>query len=179
MVPVKAIISAGMPGSGKEEFLEAIRPLDMPYVRMGDVVREEKAARGSAQPTGDFAQAEREAHGGGVWALRTLDRMGTGPVVIDGCRSHAEVEAFRSALGDGLCVIALHSDPATRFQRLQRRAREDAPADMEEFRRRDDREMAWGLARVITLADVMVVNDSTLDEFHRRCLSAVEGVMRG
>jgi len=155
----------------------ALRPLGLPHVRMGDVVREEKAAKGSSAATGDFAQAEREAYGDGVWALRTLDRMGEGPVLIDGCRSHAEVEAFRSALGDGLCVIALHSDPATRYQRLRSRGREDAPADMEEFRRRDEREMEWGLARVIALADVMVVNDSSLEEFHRRCLAAARRVM--
>lgn len=177
MAELRAIISTGMPGSGKEEFLIATAPLGLPHVRMGDVVRDEKIRQGLTIPTGEFAHRERGLHGEDIWARRTIERLDGRPTIIDGCRSHAEVEAFRSILGDGLKVIALHSDPETRYNRLVSRGREDAPSDRDDFDRRDEREMSWGLAKVIALADFMIVNDSSLKEFHRRCVETARAVM--
>jgi hypothetical protein len=34
-----------------------------------------------------------------------------------------------------------------------------------ELNGRDERELSWGIGRVISLADYMIVNDGTLDEF--------------
>ncbi len=177
MAELRAIISAGMPGSGKEEFLIATASLGLPNVRMGDVVRDEKLHHGISSPTGEFAHREREMHGDDIWALRTIERLDGRPTIIDGCRSHAEVEAFRRVLGDGLKVIALHSDPETRYLRLVNRGREDAPTDRGDFARRDEREMSWGLAKVIALADKMIVNDTTLEEYHRRCVETARTVI--
>jgi len=157
--------------------LIATEPLGLPNVRMGDVVRDEKRRQGLSSPTGDFAHRERELHGDDIWALRTLERLDGRPTIIDGCRSHAEVEAFRRILGDGLKVIALHSDPETRYLRLKARGREDAPTDRMDFHARDEREMSWGLAKVIALADEMIVNDTTLEEFHLRCVETARMVM--
>lgn len=177
MVGLRAIITAGMPGSGKEEFLLSIKPLGLPFVRMGDAVRHHKATQGSKLSTGEYAQKEREIHGDDIWAIRTLELLGDGVTVIDGCRSDAEVAAFKRELGDGLKVFAIHSDPETRYRRLVSRAREDAPLDRDDFNVRDGREMSWGLAKVIALADVMIVNDRGLEDFHRLCLKAVKEVI--
>lgn len=169
MVAPRVFISAGMPGAGKEEFLVAIADMHLEILRMGDLVREEKKQQGVDIPTGIFAHRERLRHGNDIWAVRALKKMGTNPTVIDGCRSDDELKTFRAALGGGVKVIAIHSDPVTRFRRLQLRGREDAPRDWDEFQERDEREMEWGLAKVIALADIMIVNDAALAEFHRRC----------
>src|SRR3990172_3273113 len=67
-----------MPGCGKEELIRVAQELGFSVVRMGDTVREEAARRKlgtSDEAIGGFAHREREAHGYGVWAERTLPRV--------------------------------------------------------------------------------------------------------
>lgn len=157
-----------MPGAGKEEFVRVALESRYGVIRMGDVVRSEAESRGAAMDergVGGFASLEREAHGPGIWAERCLRVLGEGDTVIDGSRSLAELEVFRRALGSGLRLVAIHSSPNLRFLRLQKRARYDAPGDREAFDERDRRELGWGLGSLIAMADVMVVNDGTLEKF--------------
>jgi len=67
-------------------------------------------------------------------------------------------------------LMAVHSSPRTRFQRLQRRGRADAPGSWEEFLERDLRELSWGLGGLIAVADRMIINEGTLDEFRTSAL---------
>jgi dephospho-CoA kinase len=67
-----------------------------------------------------------------------------------------------------MIVVAVHSSPETRFRRLQERGRSDSPSDWSEFQERDRREIGWGLAELIALADEMLVNDSDLATYHSR-----------
>lgn len=149
-----------------------------PVVRMGDLIWEEVDAQGlprDASNVGKVANAMRQSHGDDVWALRTVDRvrsLGANDVVlIDGVRSNHEVEVFRRELGDDFVLVAIHTDAKHRYDRLTARGRDDDPSgdgadDL--HKQRDEREMGWGIARTIALADEMVVNDSTLDVFHER-----------
>ena len=167
---MKVYILTGMPGSGKEELVQVARELSFDIVRMGDVVRLEASKRGisdSDRSIGGFAHAERQAHGYGIWAERTLQHLGERDSIIDGCRGWAEVEVFKRALGQNAKIIAIHSSPSTRFQRLQRRNRSDAPRTWEEFLERDNRELGWGLGSLIALADVMIVNEKPLEQFKK------------
>lgn len=164
---MRLIIIAGMPGAGKEEFLSATRRLGLPFLRMGDLVREYHSKRTSSDEElsiGAFASAERKRHGFDIWAKRAIEHMDGDVFVIDGCRSRDEVEAYM-ALTDDVTVVAIHSSPKTRYERLVKRGRDDAPANLAEFDARDTREIGWGLAETIALADVMLVNEGTLEEF--------------
>ncbi len=157
-----------MPGAGKEEFVKVALEHGYGVIRMGDVVRREAESRGTAMDdrgVGGFASLEREVHGPGIWAERCLKVLGEGDTVIDGSRSLAELEVFRRALGSDLRLVAIHSSPGQRFQRLLRRARSDAPEDREAFDERDRRELGWGLGSLIAMADVMIVNEGTLEKF--------------
>ncbi len=89
-----------------------------------------------------------------------------GPVVIDGIRSHQEVDVFHRELGDEFVLVGIDTDPHERHERMTRRARDDDPDDATGHAERDQREMGWGLARTIAMADEMVVNDETLEAFH-------------
>jgi len=172
---MKLIIVAGMPGSGKEEFLKTAEGMGIPFLRMGDMVRERYPDRNGKcrrMSIGEFAEAERKEHGYDIWAKRSLERMSGGIFLIDGCRSTDEVSAFRS-LTDDVIVVAIHSSPKDRYQRLVERKRDDAPSDIEEFVKRDEREIGWGLAETIALADVMIPNGSTLDEFRKASADAL------
>ena len=179
---MKVLCVTGMPGCGKEEFLRVAAERGFTIVRMGDAVRD--AAARQSLPTfdeaiGGFAHEEREKHGYGVWAERTLPRVQGERVVIDGLRGIAELEAFRSALGESIQVVAIHAAPKVRFDRLRQRNRGDAPATWEEFRARETRELRWGLGDVIATADYMIVNEGELGAFRARAREVVESVLGG
>src|ERR1700704_6724129 len=166
-----------MPGCGKEEVLTVAQALGFSIVRMGDVVREEVLRRGlsiSDAIVGGLAHAERQAHGFGIWAERTLPRIRGDHVLVDGLRGRAELEVFRGAFGDELTVIAVHASPKTRYERMLRRRRTDDAGTIEAFRARDTRELGWGLGDVIATADVMLVNESSLEALHEAAKLALE-----
>jgi dephospho-CoA kinase len=165
---MKIIIVTGMPGAGKEEFLSVADSIGIPFVRMGDVVREAYAASSESKSgigVGQFANSERERFGRNIWAARTIEKMFGSVFLVDGCRSMAEVRSFRELSSD-VRIIGIHSPPGMRYERLVKRGREDAPNSIEEFNERDSREVSWGLAEVIALSDIMIVNDSDLGAMH-------------
>ncbi len=174
---MRVVCVTGMPGCGKEEVLAVAKDLGFSIVRMGDVVREEARRRGlpiTDAAVGGMAHAEREAHGFGIWAERTLPRIHGDRVIVDGLRGRAELDVFRKAFGEALVVLAVHASPKTRHERMLRRKRTDDAVTIEAVRARDLRELSWGLGDVIATADIMVVNESSLDEFRRQARVALE-----
>ena len=164
---MRILLIAGMPGAGKEELLGVARSMGIPFLRMGDIVREFHASSGTDLTVGAFANTQREEHGRDVWARRAIERMHGDVFLVDGCRSMDEVRSYRG-LSDDVLIVGIFAPPAARYDRLVRRGREDAP--------RDSREMGWGLSDVLALADVMVLNDSDLETFResaRRVLEAL------
>jgi len=163
------ILLTGMPGSGKEEFLRVARDFDYDVVRMGDVVRTVAKQENMLMDdisVGSFAHDQRENFHFGIWAERTMNRIGDSKTVIDGVRSYEEVEIFKSELQEKMVIVAIHTSPDTRYERLKKRGREDKPEDWEQFVERDHRELDWGIGKIIALADKMIVNEGTIKEFH-------------
>jgi dephospho-CoA kinase len=187
---VRVIGFTGMPGSGKSEAMEVAKARNHPVVRMGDLIWEEVERQGlprDAKHVGEVATRMREQHGKDVWSHRTVARVRQllakqgGPasvVLIDGIRNFEEVETFRRELGHQFVLVAIHTDPEHRFQRMVRRARADDSSDMGVLRARDEREMGWGIARTIALADEMVVNDGSLEQFRWRVASLLDRVAK-
>jgi dephospho-CoA kinase/membrane-associated phospholipid phosphatase len=174
--PVRVLGFTGMPGSGKSEAMEIAKHRGIPVVRMGDLIWEEVERRGlarDAKNVGDVANEMRKSHGKDVWSLRTVERVrqlavGKRVVIIDGVRSDAEVQTFRSQLGGDFVLVAIHTDRHHRFERMLKRARADDPTEESILQARDEREIGWGMAQCIALADEMIVNDATLDQFKRK-----------
>ena len=167
---------AGMPGAGKEELLGVARSMGVPFLRMGDIVREFHASSGTGLSVGAFASAQREELGKDIWARRALERMSGEVFLVDGCRSMDEVDSYRG-LSDDVRIVGIYAPPAARYDRLVRRGREDAPRDLGEFEARDAREMGWGLSDVLALADIMILNDSDLESFKVRAALTLEGLL--
>ncbi len=173
---MKIIVTAGMPGSGKEEFLSAANSTGIPFLRMGDIVREtysQRSAEDSELSVGQFANIERERHGFDIWAKRAVERMHGSIFMIDGCRSMDEVRAYENLTSD-VHVVAIFASQRTRYDRLVKRNREDAPKNTEEFRARDKREISWGLAETMALADTMIINESSLEDFKKNVIKTME-----
>ncbi len=158
----------GMPGSGKEEFVQVAKIHGLDIIRMGDVVRDEVRSRNlelTDQNVGQIANSERKAHGLGVWAERTIPRIHGDFVIIDGIRGDAEIEVFRSALKADFILVGLQSSKEVRFERIKKRARTDAPVSWEEFCERENREISWGIENAMAQCEHIIINEGTLEEF--------------
>ena len=173
---MKVLLVAGMPGAGKEELLTVARSMGLPFLRMGDIVRECHSESETSLSVGAFANAQREELGKDIWAKRALERMSGDIFLVDGCRSMDEVRSYRN-LSDDVVIVGIYAPPKDRYSRLVARGRDDAPKSMEEFEARDSREIGWGLAEVLALADVIVPNDSDLSTFKIKAAEALGGLL--
>jgi dephospho-CoA kinase len=182
VVPMsKVIVITGMPGSGKTEALTVAEELGIHVFRMGQCVVDEVKARGlkdDSEHVPKIAHEMRQTHGPRIWAERTVEKVRAAKpgktIIIDGSRSGEEIETFREEWGNDLVIVAIHTSPGLRYERLMKRGRKDDPAALEKIKERDARELGWGLGEVISLADTVIINDGTLDELHRNIREILE-----
>ncbi|MCI4369287.1 MAG: flagellar hook-basal body complex protein FliE [Thermoplasmata archaeon] len=164
---MKLIVTVGMPGSGKDELVEVARQMGLATLKMGDLVRDETKRRGlpiNNSSIARIANEEREKHGPGVWAQRAVPKLIETKMLVDGCRSDSEVSVFRHHFGD-LFVLGIYSSPERRYDRMTKRGRGDDGTGLQEFFDRDRRELKWGIGNAFALADGMLVNEGSLEEF--------------
>jgi dephospho-CoA kinase len=173
---------AGMPGAGKGAFRRIIQRMGYPVVIMGDEVREEVKRR-KLEPTpenlGKVMLQLREAEGPTAVAKRCVPKLKSAKgevVVVDGIRSLHEVEEFKKHFPN-FTLIALHTSPKSRYERLSRRRRSDDPKSWETFMERDRRELGVGLGAVIATADYMIVNGGTLAQLRKKIQRALKEVL--
>ncbi|MFW9847792.1 MAG: AAA family ATPase [Candidatus Thorarchaeota archaeon] len=175
---MKIVLVTGMQGAGKSELALAFNKVGIPVIVMGDVIREEVRQRGlEPNPTNTkkVMLDLREKDGMGAVAIRCLSELKevkSELVVIEGCRSIAELEVFDDYAED-VKIICVHTSPYVRYKRLKERGREDAPPDWASFRERDLREISVGLGGVIALSDIMLVNEDSLEDFRRLITNTV------
>lgn len=177
---MKLVVTVGMPGSGKDELVAVARSMGLATLKMGDLVREEVRRRGLAVTNANLARIaseERDKHGAGIWAQRALPKLIETRMLVDGCRSDAEVTVFRHNFGD-LFVLGIFASPETRHSRMAARSRSDDGVGLQEFFDRDRRELKWGIGSAFALADGMLVNEGPLEEFRRSARAMLERVLR-
>ena len=168
---MKVIAFTGMPGSGKSEAVKVAKEMGIPVVRMGDCVWEEVKRRGleiNDENVGRIADEMREKYGKDIWAKRTFEKIDRSwnKVVIDGIRSAEEVDFFRKKVGKDFLLVAIHASPETRYDRMLKRKRKDDSLSIQDLKIRDERELKWGIGAVIALADVIIINEGSLENFH-------------
>jgi dephospho-CoA kinase len=174
---------AGMPGAGKGAFRRVIQSMGYPVVTMGDEIREEVKRRNlkaTPENLGKVMLQLREAEGSAAVAKRCITKLENKKeriVVVDGIRSLHEVEEFKKHFPD-FTLIAIHTSPKTRYQRLSRRRRSDDPKSWETFLHRDLRELNVGLGAVIATADHMIVNEGTLAQLRKKIRQVLKGALR-
>ncbi len=176
---MKLIVTVGMPGSGKDELVAVARSMGLATLKMGDLVRDETRRRNlplTNENVGRIASEERDKHGPGVWAQRALPKLTETRMLVDGCRSDSEVQVFRHNFGD-LFVLGIFASPETRHDRLETRGRHDDGPGLQEFYDRDRRELKWGIGSAFALADGMLVNEGSLDDFRRSARAMLERIL--
>jgi len=170
---------AGMPGSGKTGIAKVAKEKGYAIVVMGDEIREETKRRG-LEPTpeniGKIMLKLREEEGPTVVAKKCIPKIAkasTDMVLVDGVRSLHEVYEFEKNFPQ-FVLVAVHSSPEKRFGRIFRRMRSDDPRGWEVFLERDLRELSVGQGNVIAMADYMIVNEGTLEEFKAKIREVLE-----
>lgn len=180
------IIVTGMPGSGKSRIVHEFERRGFPSVSMGDIVREETAKRGLELTKENVAKVSirlRQELGQNAVAKLTVEKVkellkGSDLVVIDGVRSLDEVGTFRSAFPEEeIIIIAVHTPPKQRFERLKARGRHDDPKTWEDFEERDWKELRFGIGNVIAMADYMLVNDGSREEYEEKVKRLVDRIL--
>jgi dephospho-CoA kinase len=179
----KAVVGvAGMPGSGKAAVKEIVREMGYSVVVMGDEIREE-AERRKLKPTqkilGQLMLELRKDEGEAAVARRCIPKIELAEekvVLVDGIRSLPEVNEFRKHFRK-FFLIAIHTSPRARFQRLFQRKRSDDPKSWEAFMERDSRELNVGLGDAIATADYMLPNEGTKEQLKREIRGVLESVL--
>ncbi len=164
---MKIIGVTGMPGSGKGVASGVARSLGFKLIRMGDVIREEARLRNA--DIGETAVKLRKEYGKFIVAERCVEKIKKSSndnnlYLIEGIRSPFEVEIFKDNFPD-FKVIAVHSSPSARFNRLRKRKRLDDSSEESEFHKRDERELNFGIGDVIATSDYIVVNEGAIKKF--------------
>lgn len=168
-------IIVGMPASGKNIARSYAQKNNIPHFSTGDIVREELGKRNIAQtPEGTAALSTqlRGKDGLGVTRLALSAALKTkGDLVfLEGMRSWPEIELIKENVQ--VCLIAFIAPRSTRRERIISRGRpDDSPSSFDE---RDKREIDYGAATPVALADEYVLNTFTEEDALDRLREIVE-----
>lgn len=185
----------GLPGSGKSIISRIAKKENIHTISMGDVIRKEaelnncstaQAAVSLRKKYGNNVVADRcvkyiqnhaknnrfkkktqvkKIHNKNKnKAPRKYKKIEQDIYIIEGIRSPYEVKYFKKFFKN-FKVIAIHSNPEARFNRLKRRKRSDDSTDFKKFQERDRRELKFGIGNVISLADYMLINEGPIQIF--------------
>jgi len=166
-----------MPGSGKGELAKFFQEINVKVITMSDVLREKyhKEAK-EGERLMDFAIRMRKLYGKGVVAKMSIEKIHDEKIVVfDGVRNWEEIEEFKR-VGD-VIIIAVHSSPKVRYERLLKRARKDDTLTVEGLIKRDWEELEMGIGNVIALADYVLVNDTTVEEFKNKAKELIKRLL--
>ena len=162
---MKLFIIVGMPAAGKNIARIYAESKGLVYYATGDIVRAEvkkRGVEGDLVKTAKISDELRGKDGMGVTrlALEKVLQSGAETGFLEGMRSWPEIELIRA--GAECVVVAFLAPRKLRFERICSRGRaDDSPRAFDD---RDQREIAYGTAIPIALADAYILNTETMDE---------------
>ena len=169
---MKVMGISGMPGSGKSLVSEIAIEKGAKIISMGDIIREE--ARKRNEPTKVTARKLRQEHGDYIVAELTVAKVKKllkddliPLIIIEGIRSPYEVNLFKNNFDDFI-ILSIFANHNLRFERLKERKRADDSSDYNEFVKRDEMELGFGIGSVIALSDRIITNESDLDSYEKK-----------
>ena len=177
---MKVLTIIGYPGSGKTTAIESIEDLGV-VVSMGDVVRNEAKKRNlepSGTTIGNIAKELREKGGPAIIAEKCVElikEVNSEIIFVDGVRSLFEVSIFRKFWK--FPIIAIIVDEKQRFNRLFERGRSDDPKSFKDLKKRDIREIEFGLDKVVENAEYIIKNNSTIEDLKRKTRQMVINII--
>lgn len=169
---MRVLCIVGMPCSGKTTVSNIAREMGIFTVATGNIVREEIQRRGlTYNEVNDFKIAEWFHEYGRERELmrRIVDKIieanHPDPIVIEGLRSSKQINELKKRLwGEKLFILAVHASPKLRWEREKNRPRFNHKG-YRNVKLRDKRELSLGSGDLIVMADYMIVNNGSLEEF--------------
>lgn len=162
---------SGLPGSGKSLVSQIATQKGAIIVSMGDIIREEAKKRGESSK--QTATNLRKEHGKYIVAQLTIEKIKTminegitSTIIVEGIRSPFEVNMFKENF-DNFLILSIFANPNLRFKRLQQRNREDDSKNYDDFVKRDQMELDFGIGTVISLSDKIIVNEKDLESYEK------------
>lgn len=163
----------GTNGAGKGEVANFFRYHGYHYFSLSDIIRDELARRGEDINRDNLIRAGNElrtTHGPDVLARRVGEKLQP-PAIIDSIRNLHEVEYFRRLRE--FILIGVDAPVAIRHRRVLKRGRNESAQTLEEFQKKEAEERDGGengqqLKACLEAADVLIWNDGSLDELHRK-----------
>lgn len=162
---MKIFVIVGMPAAGKNIARLYAESQDMVYYATGDIVRAEVKGRGleaNAINSSEVSDELRGEDGMGVTRLALEEVLKSGADVgfLEGMRSWPEIELIREKAES--MVVAFVTPRSVRRERIVSRGRaDDSP---QAFDDRDQREIAYGTAIPIAMADAYVLNTGSEED---------------
>ena len=180
----------GLTGSlcaGKGTVAEFLKQRGFEYASLSDVLREYLDSNGIERTRANLvstANRLRESYGSAILAKWALEKIKAGKAIIDGIRNPEEVKELRQR--PDFFLVAVDAPEETRFKRMLARPRgEKDPKTMREFRKLDKSDKGVGqkdnaqqVGKCMKMADIVIINDKTLDILHKKCEKMLEDVER-
>ncbi|MGH9466398.1 MAG: deaminase [Terriglobales bacterium] len=173
----------GTNGSGKTTLADMLKAAGFYYLSLSDELRAELGRAGLPATRENLIECGnrlRREHGRDVLAVRTRARISSERnYAVDSIRHPDEVRALRAL--PGFHLLAVEAPAEVRYERARARGDARAPASREQFDALERRELegadpeAQNLPACAALADAVVVNDGSRDEFQRRAESLIRG----
>jgi dephospho-CoA kinase len=162
---MKIFIIVGMPAAGKNIARLYAESQDIVYYATGDIVRSEVKRRGleaDAVNSLEVSDALRGADGMGITRLALEEILKSSAAVgfMEGMRSWPEIELIREKADS--VIITFLAPRNLRLERIVSRGREDDSPQA--FDDRDRREISYGTAVPIALADAYILNTGSEDD---------------
>ncbi|MBN2319587.1 MAG: AAA family ATPase [Acidobacteria bacterium] len=166
----------GKNGSGKTVVCEYLKSRGFVYRSLSDEIRKEIQKRGreiDREILIETGNELRNEFGPAVLAERILAGLDSDQnYVIDSIRNPSEVDALRKR--KDFTLLGLEADPEIRFRRSRERGRENAAQTLERFLEEESPELVSSdparqqLNATMGMVDLLVSNNGTLEELHRR-----------
>lgn len=154
------------------------------HISSGDIIREYilknnlgELNRKNLQLTGNKLRKER---GGDVLvkiALENSDKDGANGLILSGLRAIDEVETFKKLGGT---VIGITAPIEQRYNLTKKRGRIGENISFDDFKKIEDEEdlnsdrNGQNVSRVVSMADITIVNDGTLEELFGKIESIIK-----
>ncbi|MFA5858257.1 MAG: AAA family ATPase [Elusimicrobiota bacterium] len=177
----------GSNGAGKGAATEYLKAKGYVIYSLSDVVREEAAARGLDNSRANLVKTGRElrdTYGPDVLVVKLepkLNTVPTGKFVVDSIRNTGEIQRLR--INPAFVLLGIDAAAEIRYNRIVTRSRAGDTLTYKAFIKNEQTEnssTAAGqqLGKCIQEADIIILNNTTLDSFHKRINIFLEGVER-
>jgi len=161
------------------------------FISLSDIIKEELLKEGKELKRENFIEKGnelRKKYGNQILAevvtLTLPEKINKQLIIIDGIRNPGEIEYLRKKFGKNFILIAVDAPRELRFKRLLERRKEGDPATFEKFFEMDEIDLGrnqpeYGqrVEECLRLADLLIINDGTVEDLNKKLEKISESIL--